>query len=303
MTPPAPSSETSDTGTKESSQNINIAERFVRISGRPEVYDISGNILRHVDSAEFMRLGSPWGAVKVILSSDIVLTRTQGKSEVYARINGTTAHIATAEIFARAGFAWSNVREVDEAGVSVAPAVACTPYITGAIKPGVRNSADEIRRLQIFLNTYQGAHLAVDGQYKRQDIEAVKAFQAKHPEVLAGLKSHAPDGQVSGETQSAMNRTYCEYASQLSCPYFIQDLQPGAVSAEVLKMKLFLNQTEDETLSLSSTRFDKPLTDAVKRFQKKYSTEILTPAKLKTPNGNWYALTRKKAHNIIGCTE
>ena len=73
------------------------------------------------------------------------------------------------------------------------------------------------------------------------------------------------------------------------------------MSSEILKVKIFLNNTQGEKLDLSSVSFDRSLTGAIKRFQKKYKDDVLTPWGLKTPSGRWYQATVKKAEDVLGC--
>ncbi len=64
----------------------------------------------------------------------------------------------------------------------------CKRYLKSYIYPNKNNNADDVKKLQIFLNTTQGANLAVDGVYKIVDIDAVKRYQLKYTDqILAPL--------------------------------------------------------------------------------------------------------------------
>lgn len=68
---------------------------------------------------------------------------------------------------------------------------------------------------------------------------------------------------------------------------------------EVEKLQTFLNEFENESLSITGT-YDKETIDAVKRFQAKYSAEILLPWGLKAPTGFVYTTTKAKI-NALNC--
>ncbi len=177
----------------------------------------------------------------------------------------------------------------------------CTPYITSFIEYGTKNSPDEVRKLQVFLNMYEGEKLIVDGMYKKADVLAVKRFQQKHKDVLAFWNLSKPTGYVYVATQKAINRVYCERLNNFTCPYFKNYADPDEISAEVPKIKTFLNNTQSEKLDITSSLFDSNLFYAIKRFQTKYKKDILTPWKLKSGSGRWYQSTLKKANDILGC--
>jgi hypothetical protein len=86
------------------------------------------------------------------------------------------------------------------------------------------------------------------------------------------------------------------------CPFFISYHKKGDIGPEVLKIKTFLNTNEKESLELTNI-FDEATRQAVKRFQSKHATKILSPWSLKLATGWWYQSTRKKANDIVGCAE
>ena len=57
--------------------------------------------------------------------------------------------------------------------------VKCARYLTKAIEKGSQD-VDEIKKLQIFLNKYEGEKLDVSGIYDQQTIEAVNRYQKKY---------------------------------------------------------------------------------------------------------------------------
>jgi hypothetical protein len=53
-----------------------------------------------------------------------------------------------------------------------------------------------------------------------------------------------------------------------------------------------------------ATGYYGPITDrAIRAFQAKYASEILTPWGMTAPSGYWYKTTRKKANELVGCQE
>ncbi|HEY1037554.1 MAG TPA: Ig-like domain-containing protein [Candidatus Paceibacterota bacterium] len=176
----------------------------------------------------------------------------------------------------------------------------CSPYINTFIKLGAANNADDVRRLETFLNTYEGESLVVNGIYEQADFEAVKRFQQKNSGVLSFWNISAPTGYVYISTQKAINRKYCERTKKLECPYFGTHQKLGDISPEVSKIKLFLNRTQGESLGVGQS-FDSALEAAVKRFQARFASKVLAPWGLSQPTGNWYQSTRKAAEDVLGC--
>jgi peptidoglycan hydrolase-like protein with peptidoglycan-binding domain len=57
----------------------------------------------------------------------------------------------------------------------------------------------EVRKLQTFLNNYEGEKLSIDGKYKKTDYDAVKRFQSKYStDVLISMElpSHQQDMSI-----------------------------------------------------------------------------------------------------------
>jgi hypothetical protein len=91
----------------------------------------------------------------------------------------------------------------------------------------------------------------------------------------------------------------------LSCPVFTKYLKLGNKlndSEEVKKWQTFLNKYENEKLPI--TGFYGNLTfNAIKRFQSKYTDNVLKPWGLSKPTGYTYQSTRWMGNDIIGCPE
>lgn len=179
----------------------------------------------------------------------------------------------------------------------------CTPYLTKFIRLGSNNDPAEVTKLQFFLNQYEGERLVIDGVYKQVDYQAVLRFQTKYAEILRTWNLTAPTGYVYTATQETINRLYCERNGKLVCPYFTGYHQLGSDDAEIPRIKTFLNNQLGTFLNAASTIFDQGLFTAVKEFQNRNASRILTPWGLTAPTGRWYQSTRKIANDIIGCTE
>ena len=177
----------------------------------------------------------------------------------------------------------------------------CAPYIQTYIKLGARNIPEDVKRLETFLNTYEGENLTVNGIYETIDFEAVKRFQQKHSEILSFWNLKKPTGYVYIATLKTINRIYCEQTKKLVCPYFVGYHRLGDQAPEIIKIKKFLNGTQGESLDVLSSKYDSTLFEAVKRFQNKFRSKILLPWGMESASGRWYQSTKKYAEDVIGC--
>lgn len=83
-------------------------------------------------------------------------------------------------------------------------------FIASYMRIGGQNDPNEVKKLQYFLNTHDGASLAVDGVFDAATEDAVRAFQSRHAdEVLAPWGVTAPTGIVYITTRAAINRIFC----------------------------------------------------------------------------------------------
>lgn len=89
---------------------------------------------------------------------------------------------------------------------------ACQQYLTGYIMPGQSNDVGQVDRLQVFLNAYEGAHLAMNGTYDAPTMAAVEAFQEKYAsDILAPWGVTQPTGDVYITTTREINEVYCGF--------------------------------------------------------------------------------------------
>ncbi len=83
-------------------------------------------------------------------------------------------------------------------------------FITTFLKVGVDNNPNEVRKLQYFLNTYEGANLVIDGIFDTNTENAVKALQSKYTnEILSPWGVSTPTGIVYITTTNHINKVYC----------------------------------------------------------------------------------------------
>lgn len=89
--------------------------------------------------------------------------------------------------------------------------------------------------------------------------------------------------------------------SPLGCYDFNQNLRVGMKSAEVRFLQSFLLKEGFGIPVSSYGMYDAATRDAVKGFQEKYFSDILSPAKLNTGSGYFGKLTQAKLNALYGC--
>lgn len=79
----------------------------------------------------------------------------------------------------------------------------CEDYLSQDVRIDTRNSSDEVRKLERFLNVLFGEHLASDGLYGHSDIAAVKRYEKRR------FPERTPSGNVSHSVREMVNRDAC----------------------------------------------------------------------------------------------
>lgn len=95
---------------------------------------------------------------------------------------------------------------------SFGPELVCstTNFITSFMRKGIDNNPNEVRKLQYFLNVYEGANLTINGDFDTQTEAAVTALQSKHSdEILTPWGTSTPTGIVYITTARYINRVFC----------------------------------------------------------------------------------------------
>lgn len=102
-------------------------------------------------------------------------------------------------------------------GAATDPSIACDLFLTGFIRPGGVNNPEQVKRLQSFLNTYEGAVLVESGVYDAASIAAVHAFQRKYAaEILAPWGISQSTGYMYLTTRKKVNELRCNQLFTLS---------------------------------------------------------------------------------------
>ncbi len=167
------------------------------------------------------------------------------------------------------------------------------------------NLKEDVQKLEIFLNTYEGEKLPVNGIYENRDIVAVKKWQQKYRTfVLDPMLLKQPTGTIYTLSQRQIERQTTKPCGEpvvvTACPYFKEYAYYGQRGPTVRKIQQFLNVVRGENLPLSGVYG--PLTRAAtKRFQQAYRKDIFNILKLSFISGNWNEATRVKANQAIGC--
>jgi parallel beta-helix repeat protein len=148
----------------------------------------------------------------------------------------------------------------------------CSTYLTAYIKLGKQNDATQVTRLQTFLNTYEGEHLAVTGTYDTTTEQAVERFQTKYAaDVLAPWGETAPTGYVYTTTERKINAIVCAGAQPAaaapSSAVFTRSLYFGIHGDDVVQLQRYLI-SHGYLATGNDTGYFGPLTAAaVERFQ------------------------------------
>ncbi len=89
----------------------------------------------------------------------------------------------------------------------------CEQYLYETIMPGRDNNSSEVRKLQEFLNSFEGYNLEVTGVYDEATQKAVGEFQEKYTnEILTPWGLTSKTLNVYYTTRKTINEIYCKYA-------------------------------------------------------------------------------------------
>ncbi|MBI2120898.1 MAG: DUF5011 domain-containing protein [Parcubacteria group bacterium] len=108
-------------------------------------------------------------------------------------------------------------------------------YLREFIKFGANNNPEEVKKLQIFLNSFEGANLDATGFYDVATLHAVNSFQVKYKvDILDPWGHEAPTGFVYLTTRKQVNEIYCRAAFPLNT---IQQKEVDAFKALLESLK------------------------------------------------------------------
>jgi peptidoglycan hydrolase-like protein with peptidoglycan-binding domain len=86
----------------------------------------------------------------------------------------------------------------------------CEVLVTKDLVIGKKNNADEVKKLQTFLNARMGSKLPVTGHFGTMTKAEVKNFQKKYKDdILTPLKLKNPTGHVYKATRAKVNALSC----------------------------------------------------------------------------------------------
>lgn len=188
----------------------------------------------------------------------------------------------------------------------------CRPYLSKYIKLESKNDPNEVRKLQQFLIDYENEKLTIDGVYKYNDYDAVKRFQVKYSkDVLTPWGLTKPTGYVYKTTITKVNQIICPGESfanpviipvvEKVCPVFTKYHRIGSVGGDIEKIRNFLNQQFPELRLKRTIMYTKAMSNAVKRYQQTYYSDIIIPAGLSQVTGMWARFSVAQANRLMGC--
>ncbi len=184
----------------------------------------------------------------------------------------------------------------------------CTRYMRSYIVSGRENNPEEVKKLQQFLNEFEGEKLSLDGTYDPDDIEAINRFQFKYADqILAPWGLVSPSGVVGRTTTAKINIMMC--STQKGCPYFNSYQKKGDTSLDIVKIQDFINIIFSPTsgyptngIPLDKT-FGNETLKGIYDFQNTYKEVVLKPWGLTNATGWWYKTTKATANKLMNCPE
>jgi len=142
--------------------------------------------------------------------------------------NGSTGEKVGEEVF----YVFEEEGEVKGIVDPIVPAE-CN-YLLEYIKLGDDNNPVEVKKLETFLNEFEGENLVVDGIYEQVDFDAVSRFQEKYMgDILSPWSHNAATGYVYLTTKKKINELYCQREFPLTAE---QEAEVSSFSQRILDM-------------------------------------------------------------------
>jgi len=121
--------------------------------------------------------------------------------------------------------------DVDSPNSELSVKKVCLPYLTGYFRSSADNDRNEVKKLQVFLNKFEGnSELPSTGYYGIMTYQAVKRFQEKYSaDILSPWDLKQGTGWILQTTLDKINKLYCEVYNQddvcyqLTIPYEIPE--------------------------------------------------------------------------------
>ncbi len=137
------------------------------------------------------------------------------------------------------------VKEMEERGELPSQKAECDYYLTEYIRYGTENNPEEVKKLQTFLNEYEGEQIPVTGFYGEITLGAVNRLQKKYTEeILAPWGITEPTGYVYITTQRLINNKKCD-GVVLPIPKLVVDTTVKVEDKEVVVGDVEEDTTED----------------------------------------------------------
>ena len=125
--------------------------------------------------------------------------------------------------------------------------LSCPLFLREFIHLGRDNNPVEVRKLQAFLNVFEGEHLPITGFYSQADFDAVSRFQGKYlNDVLHPWGIEESTGYVFITTRLAINNIFCGRSTA-------NDLNLHNYYPEVYQTIASQTQAQDSDVSFAST--------------------------------------------------
>ncbi len=177
--------------------------------------------------------------------------------------------------------------------------------LSSPVDTTLTNNSNDVKKLEQFLNGYEGERLPVNGIYEARDVEAVKRWQLKYKSyILDPMRLKQPTGTIYTLSMRHIERQTTSSCGEpvvvTACPFFKANVSYGSRGEDVKKVQQFLNIVQGERLPLSGV-FGPLTKEAVKRFQRSNRIYVATFIPISIATGNWYTTTRTKANETIGC--
>ncbi len=104
-----------------------------------------------------------------------------------------------------------------ELAITIPSAPATCSYLRDFLRIDFQNDPVEVKKLQAYLNSFEGENLSVDGVFDAKTLEAVNRYQDKYlPQILEPWGHDRHTGYVYILTKKHINETYCKTAYPLT---------------------------------------------------------------------------------------
>jgi hypothetical protein len=123
---------------------------------------------------------------------------------------------------------------------------------------------------------------------------------SSNPTPSTGDNGTSSGGSSRSGGRSGTRRSIAIYTNPATCSYLNDylSIDSNNTEMEVIKLQAFLLNTEGLNVDING-KFDQKTFNAVKAFQKKYASEILSPWGSSIPTGKVFYTTKKKINEIL----